>query len=92
MVHDFDSGLYAKLRGTYRNLSYDAIGRNDDHFGGRAGLGASLSAIKDWMGMDRGNLESVYLEGAVDYFDRNSNIATFEYQNFGTEIRLIWDF
>lgn len=97
----FDSGLYLKARATYRMLKYDGTSfnnpgptrREDDHISGRVSGGASLYSLGNWMGMNPGEkFENLFLETSVNFTDRSSNNPALNYENIGTDVKLIWSF
>jgi len=97
----FENGIYIKGDASYRILTYDGINlfplssvvRKDDHLAGRFSLGASLSTIGRGMGMTpNAGMDRIFLEGGVNYINRDSNITTFKYENIGAELKLIWEF
>jgi hypothetical protein len=97
----YKNGTYLVGYASYRNLNYGSglFGgltppqRDDDHLYGRLALGVSLAKLASMSGGENSKLwESMHLEGAVNYRNRDSSIAAFDYDNFGAELKLIWDF
>ena len=91
----FNNGIYMRGNATYRKLDYKGPtpNRKDDHIYGRLGFGTSLNTIGSWMGMSpSANLDSMYLEIAGNYTNRDSNLATLKYENKGVELKFLWDF
>ncbi len=84
-----ESGVYLKGRADYRMLNYDSafpgVKRDDDHISGRISVGVPLSN----MGSQSNNIA---IEGGLTYLNRNSNFAGLDYENFGAELKLIFDF
>lgn len=101
VVKAFENGVYVKGYARYRDLSFEApnlIGgtateRNDSQVVGRVGLGASLNKIGGWLGFEPNpDLKKIYIETGVDYINYNSTVSLFDYENIGTDLKLIWNF
>ena len=105
--HRFDSGVSVRASGKFRKLSYDmpvligtqSIDRNDDRLSGRIAVSASFDKISQWMGAAKGRggrantpLRHVSAEIGAFGFTRSSSINSFNYDNKGVDLRLIWDF
>ena len=96
MFHTLNTDQYVRGNVSYRNVSYDGMNvfftpsttRDDDHIYARAAYGVRLSALSETFSA----MDNVYLEGALDFIDRSSNIAAFDYDNVGAELSLTWDF
>lgn len=97
----FDNGIYLSGRATYRMLKYDGTSfnnpaptrREDDHISGRLGIGASLNILATKIGLDENpSLDNLGLEAGINYTNRSSNNPVLDYKNFGTDIKLIWNF
>lgn len=96
IFHTPSTDRYVSGNLSYRALDYDGINtfatpptaRDDDHIYARAAYGVRLSAIAESFE----SLDNVFIEGAVDWIDRSSNISAFDYDNVGAELSLNWDF
>jgi len=80
--------------GQYRALNFKGIdgsvipigNRDDDYFYLRTAFGLPLSTLSD------GFSEQVSIEAGVSYSDRSSNSTFGDFNNFGGDLRLAWDF
>ncbi len=91
----FTNGVYMRGDLTYRNLNYDgpAPQREDTHTIGHVSTGASLNTLGQWMGMPPNtSLKKTYLEIGASFTNRNSSIATSNFENIGADMKLLWTF
>lgn len=96
VFHTLDEGRYLRGDLSYRTVDYDGINgfatppvaRDDDQVFARAAYGVRLNSILPSFDIP----DRVFVEGALDLVDRNSNINAFDYDNIGAQLSLNWEF
>lgn len=95
-VSRYSNGTYLRGYAAYRSLNYDGLAapmRDDEHFNGRVSFGAPINTVGNWLGITESrNTNGFSVETGINYTNRSSNIQSFEFENFGAELRLILDF
>ena len=96
IFHTLNEDRYLRGDLSYRMVDYDGINgfvtppvaRDDDQIYARAAYGIRLNSVLPALGVS----DRVFVEGALDLVDRDSNINAFDYDNIGAQLSLNWEF